>query len=376
MKKKLFLGLLCLITLPVWAGGELSYKIGLDYLIQRNYKEALFWLNKAADDGNVDALSSIALCYYGGFGVEQNYKQALEWYKKAAEKGDGNALHMIGTCYMYGLGVKMSTSKAIKYYQEAVDKNCIYAMTDLANCYYNGLGVKCNKPKAVALWTQAAELGESSAQLQLSSCYAKGDGVDKDQEKSIYWCKKAAEQGNAQAQYKYANFCIDSDNYEEAAIWLLKASNQGHEQAKNQLELVTDFMHYINVNVGTANDTTNVEEIFVVVDTMPEFPGGVSAMMKYLSENIKYPVIAQENGIQGRVICQFVVEKDGRITNIQVLRSSGEKSLDKEAVRVISTMPNWSPGSAFGKPVRVKYTIPINFRLEDDKTKRKKGKNK
>ena len=106
------------------------------------------------------------------------------------------------------------------------------------------------------------------------------------------------------------------------------------------------------------------EVIFVVVESMPEFPGGQQAMMRYIGENIKYPVIAQENGIQGRVICQFVVEKDGKVTDIQVVRSSGEPSLDKEAVRVINSMPKWKPGKQRGKPVRVKYTIPVNFRLQ------------
>ena len=106
------------------------------------------------------------------------------------------------------------------------------------------------------------------------------------------------------------------------------------------------------------------EVIFVVVESMPEFPGGPQAMMKYIAENIKYPVIAQENGIQGRVICQFVVEKDGKVSDIQVVRSSGEASLDKEAVRVINSMPKWKPGKQRGKPVRVKYTLPVNFRLQ------------
>ena len=106
------------------------------------------------------------------------------------------------------------------------------------------------------------------------------------------------------------------------------------------------------------------EVIFMVVESMPEFPGGQQALFKYLAENVKYPVIAQENGIQGRVICQFVVEKDGKVSDIQVVRSSGEASLDKEAQRVINSMPKWKPGKQRGKPVRVKYTLPVNFRLQ------------
>lgn len=104
--------------------------------------------------------------------------------------------------------------------------------------------------------------------------------------------------------------------------------------------------------------------IFVVVETMPEFPGGQAALFKYLSENVKYPVIAQENGIQGRVICQFVVNKDGSIVDVEVVRSGGDASLDKEAVRVIKSMPKWNPGKQRGKAVRVKYTVPVNFKLQ------------
>ncbi len=106
------------------------------------------------------------------------------------------------------------------------------------------------------------------------------------------------------------------------------------------------------------------EVVFVVVETMPEFPGGQQALFKYLSENVKYPVIAQENGIQGRVICQFVVNKDGSIVDVEVVRSGGDASLDKEAVRVIKSMPKWKPGQQRGKPVRVKYTVPVNFKLQ------------
>ena len=106
------------------------------------------------------------------------------------------------------------------------------------------------------------------------------------------------------------------------------------------------------------------ETIFMVVESMPEFPGGQQALFKFLAENVKYPVIAQENGIQGRVICQFVVNKDGSIVDVQAVRSSGEPSLDKEAIRVIKSMPKWKPGKQRGKPVRVKYTVPVNFRLQ------------
>ena len=106
------------------------------------------------------------------------------------------------------------------------------------------------------------------------------------------------------------------------------------------------------------------EEIFVVVEDQPLFPGGNAAMMKFLSDNIKYPVIAQENNIQGRVICNFVVEKDGSITDVQVVRGV-DPSLDREAVRVIQQMPRWKHGKQRGQAVRVRFTLPVVFRLQN-----------
>ncbi len=103
--------------------------------------------------------------------------------------------------------------------------------------------------------------------------------------------------------------------------------------------------------------------VFQVVETMPSFPNGDAALMRYLSDNVKYPVVAQENGIQGRVICQFVVNRDGSIVDVEVVRSV-DPSLDREAIRVIKSMPNWTPGKQRGKAVRVKYTLPVNFKLQ------------
>lgn len=105
------------------------------------------------------------------------------------------------------------------------------------------------------------------------------------------------------------------------------------------------------------------DAIYKVVEKMPEFPGGSQAMFKYLAENIQYPAIAKENNIQGRVVCSFTVNKDGSLSNIEVVLSGGDASLDKEAVRVIKSMPKWKPGTQLGKPVRVQYTIPVKFQL-------------
>jgi len=104
-------------------------------------------------------------------------------------------------------------------------------------------------------------------------------------------------------------------------------------------------------------------KVFDVVEQMPQFPGGPSALFEYLSKNIKYPVVAEENGVQGRVIVTFVVERDGSITDVKVVKSV-DSSLDKEAQRVVRSMPHWIPGKQNGSAVRVKYTVPVTFRLQ------------
>ena len=113
------------------------------------------------------------------------------------------------------------------------------------------------------------------------------------------------------------------------------------------------------VPVEVEEEEPEEQTIFEVVEQMPEFPnGGMAGLMQFLSKNIKYPTIAQENGTQGRVTVQFVVNKDGSIVDAKVLRGV-DPYLDKEALRVIGTMPKWKPGMQRGKPVRVKYTVPV-----------------
>ena len=104
-------------------------------------------------------------------------------------------------------------------------------------------------------------------------------------------------------------------------------------------------------------------KVFDVVEQMPSFPGGPSALMAYLSSHVKYPAVAEENGIQGRVTVQFVVEKDGSVTDVKTMKSV-DPSLDREAERVVKSMPKWIPGKQNGSAVRVKYFVPVVFRLQ------------
>lgn len=148
------------------------------------------------------------------------------------------------------------------------------------------------------------------------------------------------------------------------------------------LTIVDDDIQVNNPGVATTEDTPNTAQpntyvpptntddevedastVFVIVEDMPKFPGGEAELLRFVNKSIKYPVIAQENGIQGRVTCSFVINRDGSVVDAEVLRGV-DPSLDKEALRVINTMPPWEAGKQRGKPVRVKYTIPITFRLQ------------
>ncbi len=152
-------------------------------------------------------------------------------------------------------------------------------------------------------------------------------------------------------------------------------------QVEEILNIVEDDKEIEQVEIESSEDDVNTEvnvnfhegapdgeeeasnEIFTVVEDMPQFPGGDAALLSYISKSVKYPAIAQENNIQGRVIISFVIERDGSVADATVVRGV-DPALDKEALRVVNNMPKWKPGQQRGKPVRVKYTLPVTFRLQ------------
>ena len=112
----------------------------------------------------------------------------------------------------------------------------------------------------------------------------------------------------------------------------------------------------------TEEEEEEEAEVFFIVENMPEFPGGDLALRKHIAENVKYPEIAKENGLSGKVFVQFVINQKGEVENVKIARGV-DPALDKEAIRVVQNLPKWKPGSQRGKPVRVSYTVPINFQL-------------
>ena len=146
-----------------------------------------------------------------------------------------------------------------------------------------------------------------------------------------------------------------------------------------QLEIVQDDVEVEDIEINAEVEQNEVieeyvapevvedevveQEIFKIVEEMPSFPGGEQKLMKYVGDNVKYPQIARETGIQGRVFVNFVVEPDGSVSNVSVLRGIGG-GCDEEAMRVVKNMPKWKPGKQRGKAVRVQYMLPINFTLK------------
>ncbi|MCB6974397.1 MULTISPECIES: energy transducer TonB [Butyricimonas] len=134
-----------------------------------------------------------------------------------------------------------------------------------------------------------------------------------------------------------------------------------NDEKRLVVKMENDLVSMEEVIVVSSYDTTGVsKDIFVTVEDMPEFPGNIN---EYLGKNVKYPVEAQKQKIQGRVIVQFVIEKDGTISEVKALRPV-HPLLDAEAMRVVKAMPKWKPGTQRGEPVRVSYSMPINFRLQ------------
>ncbi|UKK57650.1 M56 family metallopeptidase [Prevotella communis] len=136
----------------------------------------------------------------------------------------------------------------------------------------------------------------------------------------------------------------------------------GAEGKNGVIEIKTKKPVLLDVVVKTEAQTEPDDKPFDVVEQMPEFPGGQEALMQFLRQEVKYPKEAEEKGLQGRVVVRYIIEKDGSISEVEIVKSVNEY-LDAEAIRVVKAMPKWKPGKQNGEPVRVKFTIPVTFRL-------------
>ena len=333
-----------------------QYNLGQCYYsgsgVQQSYEAAVEWYRKSAEQGHPDAQYNLGGCYYDGLGVQQSYETAVEWFRKAAEQGDVEAQYNLGQCYCNGVGIKKSYESAVKWWSKSAEQGYAMAQNNLGTCYYNGWGVQQSYDAAVEWFSKSAEQGHAMAQYNLGQCYYRGEGVQQSYELAVELYRKAAEQGIGNAWY-----CLG--NCYENALGVPKALDEALVFYRKAVELGCDA----DKDVERVRNLLDTQRIYDVVEVNPEFPGGTDGIARYLLDNVKYPQKSSGKKSQGRAFVQFVVNSDGSIQDVEIIRSSGDVDLDKEAIRVVEAMPKWKPGKQNGKAVRVKLSLMVNFRI-------------
>lgn len=213
------------------------YEIGEG--IEQSYKEAFKCYTKAANQGNINSQYNLAQLYYTGKGVKINHEKAAKWTEKAAKQGDIEAQYNLGVFYERGKGLEQNYKKAFKCYMKAAEKRHMNAQYNLGIFYEYGKGVNINYEKAVEWYGKAAEQGHIEAQYNLGVCYYNGKGTNKNYKKAVEWYEKAANKGYIDAQYNlwvcYKNGEGVPKDYEKAVKWIEKAAKQGDSEAQYNL---------------------------------------------------------------------------------------------------------------------------------------------
>lgn len=265
--------------------------------------------------------------YTGRNGYERDFQKAYDYLTEAAALNNTDAECALAHMYENGNGVEQDYSKAFEWYMKAARKNSVRAQSSVAFFYDEGMGVEQSFVEAAKWYQKAAENNDGASQYNLADMYTNGIGVEKD--------------------------------YDKALELYRKAMTNGVREASREISKVTALK-----NSQAAGNANHGDNLYINPSVMPEYPGGNSAVLKYLNENIVYPKSARENRVEGRVVVSFTIKKDGYISDPEVVRSVSP-DLDNEALRVISEMTaRWTPGYVNGEPVNVRYSIPINFRLK------------
>lgn len=211
--------------------------------------------------------------------------------------------------------------------------------------------------RAFDLYQKAADAGHAGAQYNLATFYIEGKVVLQDYEKAVYWFEKAAIQGVKDAQYNLA------------AIYHQGAGVPKDEERAQYWARVYKDIEKLEVKKEEPQPNSPFpprpqEPVEEVPDEQAEFEGGQQALMTWLSQNMQYPAKAVEDDAQGRVLVGFIVNRDGSVDDVKVVKSV-HPALDEEAVRVVKAMPKWKPGKKGGKTVRVRYTLPMTFKMQE-----------
>ena len=240
---------------------------------------------------------------------------------------------------------------------------------------------RCGNPLTEFKYERTEECIEGMAHVGLDGKFGFVDSTGREVIPCIYdWSDEGFENGLTRVELNGERFMIDKSGtrcepkvYAEPAVVEVKEQfvvlDDESEWEETGLPAVEDVSESDIVDVSCSDDVqveeeVDEEEIFVSVQDPASFPGGIQELYKYLSDNIEYPAVSRENNSQGKTILRFIVNTDGSITSIEVIKSSGDMYLDKEAIRVVSGMPKWKPGMKNGRSVRCYFTLPISFKLQ------------
>lgn len=214
-----------------------AYAKGKD--VPQDYKEAVKWYRKAAEQGNASAQNNLGFAYAKGKGVPQDYKEAVKWYRKAAEQGEASAQYNLGLAYAKGDGIQQDYKGAVKWYRKAAEQGHSDAQWNLGYAYYHGKGLHKDCDEALKWHKKSAEQGNVCGQYYLSGVY-RSYGTKEDNKTAVKWLMMAAEKGFAPAQYalaeSYAEGVGVKQNYTEAIKWFKKAAEQGYDDAESRLK--------------------------------------------------------------------------------------------------------------------------------------------
>lgn len=332
-----------------------QYKMAVYYfagkVVPKDMTKAVMWLRKATDQGYHEAELLLGVCYTQGDGVAEDERQAFYWFKKAAMHGNAQAQLFTGSCFKNGYGVTKDDSQACYWYKKAAIEGNAEAQYELGKAYMNGEGVEKDYNSALDWLTKSVWQGYSASAALLGVLLENGSSDEKSLDYALYFYKQAL------GDEKYIN------GLEPSQLLLLQdlAKNLEDKGAVPRRPPLT--LRDTGDTTEPNSQSTQKEETLVTnPSVMPSFPGGLVAMLKYLNKHIVYPKKARDEGYQGRVVARIVVETDGSISNVEILRSV-ESSIDAEAIRVIKSMPRWNPGKLNGKPVKTQYTVPVTFHL-------------
>lgn len=292
-----------------------------------NWNLSFKTLADLAAKGNKDAQCRLAFYYKTGTATEVNYRKAAELYRAAAEKGSAEAQFSLGECFLMGSGVRQSLDDAGKWFALAADKGYEKA------CYDAGICLQARERRAVS-------------------------------ENALEYFKKSAATGYLPAK----RILQTVEDYKNKQAEKETVKNQAGA-ARKSMPKVEEAVEAVAADYAPSLKVTEEESvkdddyIAYKVEEKASYVGGKTAFMEYLRKNMIYPKKALDANIQGSVILTFIVNKDGSISDIRVVRSV-DPDIDKEAVRLVKGMKNWNPGKVHNKPVRSKYTLPILFKID------------